>query len=151
MPLAGDERRLRDSGEREDRRRVSVKTTCPPRPPLLPRPLTDKSTGSIWIGGHSACFCPNPNETTKLCRSNCRRVCVLVSNRWLFINKEDQIPRKMPCLFCSWLVSRKTAREKKEKKKKKSGIRNNGPVRPSFEGPADTILNLVLNYRRCDG
>ena len=119
MPLAGDERRLRDSGEREDRRRVSVKTTCPPRPPLLPRPLTDKSTGSIWIGGHSACFCSNPNETTKLCRSNCRRVCVLVSNRWLFINKEDQIPRKMPCLFCSWLVSRKTARENKEKKKKK--------------------------------
>ena len=54
MPFGGDERRLRDSGEREDRRRVSVKMTC--RPPLLPRLLTDRSTGSIWIGGHSACF-----------------------------------------------------------------------------------------------
>lgn len=54
MPLAGDERRLRDSGEREDRRRLDgsvVRTRWPP-----PRLLTDKSTGSIWIGGHSACF-----------------------------------------------------------------------------------------------
>ena len=58
MPLGGEERRLRESGERDDNRRrlPSVRMTRPP-PPAVVRLLTDRSTGSIWIGGHSACFC----------------------------------------------------------------------------------------------
>ena len=65
--------------------------------------------------------------------------------------KKTKFPGKCPAYFAVGLSVEKPQERIKRRRKKKSGIRNNGPVRPSFEGPADTILNLVLNYRRCDG